>query len=151
MLLWIARGIVIGAFVGCLFLTVTGSLLGSLMGGLASLPSMGNPEMVRKEAVRLASHGAVLGLVVGSVIGCIMGMFGKIRTFFIGASVGALSFGLGGAVFGSITVNNNPVALTRVISFSLIAAIIGSVAGLAIGLVIMPLDNYIVKKLQGTA
>lgn len=151
MLLWIARGVIIGAVIGCVFLATAAGLLGALVGSMASLPSLGNPELVRKTTVIYMSYGAVYGTAAGAIIGCILGAFGNVRALFIGASVGAVSFGLGGATFGSITVNNTPVPWSRVIMVSLIGVGIGSVAGLIIGLVITPFDRYIIKRLQRTA
>lgn len=151
MLLWIARGIFIGALVGSVLLAAVGGMLGDLMGTLASLPSLGDPDLIRRETLRLASYGAVLGIITGSIIGCIIGAFGNIRAVIIGASVGAISIGLGAAVFGSITVNNNPVDWARVIMFSLIGAGIGVVAGVISGLIISPLDRYFLKRLQRSA
>jgi hypothetical protein len=150
-LMWISRGIFIGALVGGVFMADLGYLLGGLMGSLASLTSLGNPELVRSEAFRLASQGVVFGIMVGALIGGLIGAFGNVRAVTIAATVGAVSLALGGATFGSITSNDNPVDWTKVILFSVIGACLGALAGAFIGWVASPLDRYLFEKLQRTA
>ena len=150
-LIRISRGIVIGALVGCVLMAAVGYLLGGLMGSLASLTSLGNPELIRNEAFRLASHGAAIGIVVGSVIGGLISALSNARVITIAASVGAVSLALGGATFGSVTSNDNPVDWTKVIVFSLIGACLGALVGAFMGWIASPLDRYVLKKLQGTA
>lgn len=141
----ISRGIVIGALVGCVLMTLVGYLLGGLMGSLASLTSLGNPELIRSEAFRLASHGAVIGIIVGSLIGGLISGFGINRIITIAATVGAVSLALGGATFGSLTSNDNPIDWAKVIVFSLIGACLGALAGAFMGWIASPLDRYLFK------
>jgi hypothetical protein len=150
MLLWVSRSLLIGALVGCLLMAVVGYLLGGVMGSLASLTSLGNPDLVKNEALRLASYGAAFGVIAGSVTGGLIGTFGHVRVVAIGAAVGALSLALGGAAFGSITVNDRPVDWTKLIVFSLIGAALGVMAGAVLGWIASPLDRYFVGKLRGT-
>ena len=148
MVLWALRGSLIGALIGCLLMVAVGYLFGAVMGTLVSLPSMGNPERVRSEALKLAGYGAVVGVVVGSVTGCLMGLFGHVRVVAIGAAVGALSFGLGGAALGSVTVNDIPVDKARLMILTLVGAMLGVVVGGAIGWMASPLDKYLMGKLR---
>lgn len=152
MLLWVSRGIVIGALVGCLLMTVVGYALGDLMGSLASLPSLGNPELSRKEALRLASYGAAYGTIGGAIIGGLLGgLLGHVRVVIIAAVVGALALALGGAVFGSLRGNDDPIDWTTVMIAAGLGAVIGMMAGAVIGLIASPLDSYCVGKLKGTS
>ena len=132
-------------------MAAVGYQLGGLMGSLASLTSLGNPDLIRSESFRVASHGGILGIVIGSLIGGLIGAFGHVRVITIAATVGAVSLALGGATFGSITSNDNPVDWAKVIVFFLIGACLGALAGAFIGWVASPLDRYLFKKLQRTA
>lgn len=131
-------------------MATVGYLLSGLMGSLASLTSLGNPELVRSESFRTASHGVVLGIIVGSLMGGLMGAFGNVRVITIAATVGSLSLALGGATFGSITSNANPVDWTKVIVFTLIGLCLGALIGAFIGWIASPVDRYLFSKLQGT-
>lgn len=132
-------------------MAAVGYLLGGLMGSLASLTSLGNPDLIRSEAFRLASQGGVLGILGGSLIGGLIGAFGNVRVITIAATVGAVSLALGGASFGSLRSNDNPVDWAKVIVFSVIGACLGALAGAFMGWIASPLDRYLFKKLQGTA
>ena len=149
MVLWVLRSALIGALIGCLLMTAAGYQLGGLMGSLASLTSLGDPDRVQSEAIKLADYGAASGIIAGSVIGCLVGLFGHVRVTAIGAVVGALSLALGGAAFGSITVNDTPVDRARLILCTLAGAAIGVIVGAALGWVVSPLDRYIVGRLRG--
>lgn len=149
--MWTSRGVVLGAFVGCVLMAAGGYQLGAVMGSLATLTSLGNPGVIRREALRLASHGAVLGIIVGSLIGGVLSALGNVRAITIATTVGAVSLAIGGATFGSITSNDNPFDLTKVILFSVIGACLGALAGALIGWIASPLDRYLLKKLQRTA
>lgn len=131
-------------------MATVGYLLGGLMGSLASLTSLGNPELVRSESFRTASHGVVLGIIVGSFMGGLIGAFGNVRVVPIAATVGAFSLALGGATFGSITSNDNPVDWTKVIVFSLIGLCLGALVGAFMGWIASPFDRYLFNKLQRT-
>ena len=65
------KGIFIGAMVGCVLCAVAGWLLGGVMGALVSLPSMGSPDLMRSEGLRLAAYGMAVGVIIGSAVGAI--------------------------------------------------------------------------------
>jgi hypothetical protein len=148
MLLWVSRGIAIGAAIGCLLMAAVGYLLGGFMGGMSGIPSLGgDPDVMKREAIRLMPYGAALGIVIGSVMGGIIGAFGHVRVFIIGAIVGAVSLALGGATFGGTTTNDSPINWTHVVVASLIGVCAGLIAGGILGWLASPLDRYFVRKL----
>ena len=128
-----------GALVGGILAIIAGGAFGSVMGALASLPSLGSETKVRTETVKWAMYGAVAGVTLGSIVGAIVtAVVRKLNGFILGATVGAVILALAGMILGSIRSGGEAVNTTRVIVLSFVGIVIGSLVGGFLGWIVTP-------------
>ncbi len=139
--MWIIRGAFAGAVVGAALVGMVSFAIGAIVGAFAGATSLGSGNNLHTAwALKGTLAGLAGGGVAGALLGLLMGAFdpegrNRFGGALIGAAVGMLSLGIGGAALGSLSQNDAPANGGAVFTLLFVGAAAGLIPGSILGFV----------------